>query len=238
MFSAGYKGVPVSIAIHFRRRSRTFSVSGSLPHRGVPAVETTIATIGTKSSCSKVFAITLPEPNHTNNQQKRQANVKKSKKSSKGLLIGRETESEWSEVTPGERFSIRVSSEDTNGAYTMLEVLADHRNGTPMHVHQNEDEHFIILEGTAHLAYGGKTVDASAGTNITVSKGIHHAWCNLSKSPLRMLALFTPGGIDELFRTTARGDDINITAYLDKFGTRLVGPALFNNIYTRFSPRP
>jgi hypothetical protein len=25
--------------------------------------------------------------------------------------------------------------------------VADHRNGTPMHVHQNEDEHFIILEG-------------------------------------------------------------------------------------------
>jgi hypothetical protein len=25
------------------------------------------------------------------------------------------------------------------------EPVADHRNGTPMHVHQNEDEHFIIL---------------------------------------------------------------------------------------------
>jgi hypothetical protein len=52
-----------------------------------------------------------------------------------------------------------------------------------------------------------------------------------------MLVLFTPGGIDELFRTTAKGGDIDIAAHLDKFGTRLVGPGLFDNIYTRFSPR-
>ena len=109
-----------------------------------------------------------------------------------------------------------MSSEETNGAYTMLEVVADHRNGTPMHVHQNEDEHFMILEGTAHLAYGDKTVDAPAGTNITVSKGIHHAWCNLSKSSLRMLVLFTPGGIDQLFRTTTKGGDQLLVADFDK----------------------
>jgi hypothetical protein len=52
-----------------------------------------------------------------------------------------------------------------------------------------------------------------------------------------MLVLFTPGGIDEMFRTTAKGGDSNIAAILDKFGTRIVGPTLFDNIYTRFSPR-
>ena len=119
--------------------------------------------------------------------------------SSNQLPISQESKNEWSEITPGERFSIRVSSEETNSVYTMLEIVADHRNGTPMHIHQNEDENFIILEGTAHLACGDKTVDAPAGTSISVSRGIHHAWCNLSKTPLRMLVLFTPGGIDEMF---------------------------------------
>jgi hypothetical protein len=52
-----------------------------------------------------------------------------------------------------------------------------------------------------------------------------------------MLLLFTPGGIDELFRTTAKGDDHNIAALLDKFGTRIVGPALFDNIHTKDLPR-
>jgi hypothetical protein len=85
---------------------------------------------------------------------------------SKGLPINHGSRCEWPSVTPGEHFSVRVSSEETDGTYTMLEIVADHRNGTPMHLHQNEDEHFIILEGMAHLPYGEKTVNAPAGTNI------------------------------------------------------------------------
>ena len=68
---------------------------------------------------------------------------------SKGLPINQGSKSEWSDVTPGERFSVRVPSEETDGTYTLLEIVADHRNGTPIHLHQNEDVHFIILEGTA-----------------------------------------------------------------------------------------
>ena len=68
---------------------------------------------------------------------------------SKGLPINHGSRCEWPSVTPGEHFSVRVSSEETDGTYTMLEIVADHRNGTPMHLHQNEDLHFIILEGTA-----------------------------------------------------------------------------------------
>ena|ERR1700756_1399105 len=163
--------------------------------------------------------------------------MKIAKISTEVLPNGPQGNSEWLQITPGERLSIRVSSEETSGTYTILEIVADHLHGTLMHVHQNEDEYFIILEGTAHLAFGDKTADVPAGTNITVSKGTPHAWCNLSKSPLRMLLLFTPGGIDELFRTTAKGDDNNIAAVLDKFGTRIVGPALFDNIHTRDLPR-
>ena len=106
-----------------------------------------------------------------------------------------------------------------------------------MHIHQNMDEHFIILQGSVHLAYGDKTVDAAAGANITVQKGTPHTWCNLSKSPLRMLLLFTPGGIEEFFRAAAKGGDINVAALMDKFATKMIGPALFDNIYTIISPR-
>ena len=84
-------------------------------------------------------------------------------KPSKTLPSGHAREEEWSEITPGERYIIRTSSEETNGAYSMLEVIADHRNGTPMHVHQNEDEHFIILEGRAYFSNGGERVDLAAG---------------------------------------------------------------------------
>jgi mannose-6-phosphate isomerase-like protein (cupin superfamily) len=87
-------------------------------------------------------------------------------KFSKGLQINHGSRCEWPSVTPGEHYSVRVSSDETDGTYTMLEIVADHRNGTLMHLHQNEDEHFIILEGMAHLAYGEKTVNAQPAQTL------------------------------------------------------------------------
>jgi mannose-6-phosphate isomerase-like protein (cupin superfamily) len=154
------------------------------------------------------------------------------------LPCGREREEEWSEITPGVRYIVRASSDETNGAYAILEVFADHRNGTLKHVHQNEDEHLIILEGKAHIANGDQRVNLAAGSALTVRRGVVHAWCNLSETPLRMLVIFTPGGIDEMYRETARGGDLDILApTLEKFGCRIVGSALFDDIYSKASPR-
>jgi quercetin dioxygenase-like cupin family protein len=69
------------------------------------------------------------------------------KELSKESSSGHEREDEWSEVTRGERYIIRATSEEANGAYSVLEVVANPRNGVPMHVHDNEEEHFIILGG-------------------------------------------------------------------------------------------
>jgi len=79
-----------------------------------------------------------------------------------------QSEDGWLQTTPGERFKIRIRAEETQAAYTMLEMVADPRNGVPMHIHKNEDEHFIVLEGTLHTANGDKRLDAPAGTSVTV----------------------------------------------------------------------
>ena len=161
------------------------------------------------------------------------------KKSSEEPSNGHERENEWSEVIRGERYTIRTSSVETNGVYSMLEVVADPRNGVPMHVHDNVDEHFIILEGTAFMANGDRRVEVSAGSSVTIRRGVPHAWCNLSEgTPVRMLVIFTPGGLEELFRKNARTEPADMIALANKFGTRITGPALFGNLYTIHSPRP
>jgi quercetin dioxygenase-like cupin family protein len=162
----------------------------------------------------------------------------KVEKSSKQFSNGLARADKWSEVTRGERCIIRVSSEQTNGAYSMLEVVADPRNGVPMHIHGIEEEHFIILEGKAFVANGDIRREVAAGSSITIGRGVPHAWCNISEdTPLRMLVLFTPGGLEALFRDNAGlepGDKIALAA---KFGTRITGPALFDDLYTIYSPR-
>jgi mannose-6-phosphate isomerase-like protein (cupin superfamily) len=138
--------------------------------------------------------------------------------------INDKDKSKWLQTRPGERCRIRISAADTTGAYSVVEIVSDARDGTPMHIHQNEDEHFIILEGTARIASDDKTFDAAAGTAVTLSKGVPHAWCNLSGSPLSMAVIASPGGIEEIFLLIAKGGDVDIKALSEKFGVRNVGP--------------
>jgi mannose-6-phosphate isomerase-like protein (cupin superfamily) len=160
------------------------------------------------------------------------------KNSSENSSTRHEREDEWSEVTRGERYIIRTTSEEVNGAYSVLEVVADPRNGVPMHVHDNEEEHFIILGGKAIVANGNSRVEVGAGSSVTIGKGVPHAWCNPSEAtPLRMLVLFTPGGLEELFRRNAGTEPADMIALADKFGTRITGPALFDDLHTISSPR-
>jgi oxalate decarboxylase/phosphoglucose isomerase-like protein (cupin superfamily) len=120
----------------------------------------------------------------------------------------------------------------------MLEIVADPRNGVPIHIHKNEDEHFLILEGTLHMVIGDVTLDVPAGTAVTVSKGDPHAWCNLTEMPVRMLVIFSPGHVEGLFKAVAArksGDDI--VAIADRFGCLIVGPPLLEGLNTIASPR-
>jgi mannose-6-phosphate isomerase-like protein (cupin superfamily) len=161
-----------------------------------------------------------------------------SKQSTEVLSINHQDKGEWLETTPGERFKIRTSVEETKGIYTMLEVVADPRNGVPMQVHKNEDEHFLVLEGTLHMVVGDATLDIPAGTAITVGKGDPHAWCNLTEMPVRMLVIFSPGHVEGLFReVAARKSDDDIAAIADKFGCLIVGPPLRDDINAINWPR-
>jgi quercetin dioxygenase-like cupin family protein len=90
---------------------------------------------------------------------------------------------EWLQTRPGEQCVIRVSVEDTHGLYSLVEIVSDPGDGTPLHIHEREDEHIAVLEGTARIAYGDKVFDCRAGDIATLRKGIPHAWGNRSSAP-------------------------------------------------------
>jgi quercetin dioxygenase-like cupin family protein len=112
---------------------------------------------------------------------------------------------EWLQTRPGEKCCIRVSAGATGGAYSVVKIVSSPGDSTPMHIHRNEDEHLLILEGTARIALGDKTFDAAAGTAIFLPRSIPHAWGNASNSLLRILGVCTPGGVEDALRVIARG---------------------------------
>jgi quercetin dioxygenase-like cupin family protein len=139
---------------------------------------------------------------------------------------------EWLQITPGERLRIHVSARQTMGAFSMVELIADPGAGVPMHVHDNEDEHFIVLEGALHMAVCTRRQDLVAGDSLTVPRGVAHAWCNASKAPVHVLAVFSPAGIEELFGEIAGvRDAVEIAAIARRHGTRMIGPPLSEAAY-------
>ena len=62
-----------------------------------------------------------------------------------GYLLGKdEGEAHW---LLGMLEIVKISGADTNGAYGLLEVTVRAGEGSPWHVHPEEDEWFYVLEG-------------------------------------------------------------------------------------------
>ena len=134
----------------------------------------------------------------------------------------------WLQTRPGERCLIRVPAADTNGAYSLVEIVSEPGDGTPLHVHQNEDEHLFVLEGTGRFAIGDKIFDAEAGTMVTLPRNIPHAWGNRASSRLRIAAIVYPGGVEEILHIIAEGGvAIDIPALAGRFGVAVIGPTPF-----------
>src|SRR5262249_3066656 len=134
---------------------------------------------------------------------------------------------EWLATRPGEHCLIRVSAKDTQGLYSVVEIVSDPGDGTPMHIHEREDEHIAVLDGTVRIAYGDKVFDSHVGDVVTLRKGIPHAWGNRSNSPLRIAVLASPGGIEGILDLIANANGADVPALAERFHVRNVGPAPF-----------
>ena len=138
-----------------------------------------------------------------------------------------QTKGEWLETRPGEHCLIRVSAKDTHGLYSLVEIVSNPGDGTPMHVHEREDEHIVVLEGTVRIAYGDKVFDSKAGDVVTLRKGIPHAWGNRSSAQLRIAMLCFPGGVEEILNLIPKATLADVPALAERFHVRNIGPTPF-----------
>jgi quercetin dioxygenase-like cupin family protein len=136
---------------------------------------------------------------------------------------------EWLQTRPGERCLIHTSAAATGGAFSVVEIISQPGDGTPVHIHRNEDEHFIILEGTARFLYGEQTFDAAAGTSVSATGNIPHAWCNPFDTPFRMVVIVSPGGCEDGLRVIAKGGDVDLLALAESMQIEIVGPPMLSS---------
>jgi mannose-6-phosphate isomerase-like protein (cupin superfamily) len=64
------------------------------------------------------------------------------------------------------------------------------------HVHSDEDDAFLILEGALTFELADGPVEAGAGTFVLVPPGVEHGFANRGSEPVRMLNIHAPAGFD------------------------------------------
>src|SRR3990172_2358880 len=79
----------------------------------------------------------------------------------------------------GDLYTFKVSGEDTNANYAVLEVISYPNNGPPPHIHHREDEGFYVLDGEFSFLYCDRTFKATSGDFIHIPRGMPHTFNNL-----------------------------------------------------------
>ncbi len=103
----------------------------------------------------------------------------------------------------GDEVRIRLGATETAGKYTLFNVVSPPGGGPPPHVHVNEDEWFIVLEGRAEFFAAGAWNPVTIGTTIYVPKGTVHTYKNVGDTPLRMLVHISPAGFETFYSRCA-----------------------------------
>jgi len=134
---------------------------------------------------------------------------------------------------------MRARAADTAGAYALLEHTGERGYMSPLHLHESDEETFLILDGTLRVEVGNEVRSVGAGGLALLPRGLAHGFVVTSPTA-RFLTLHTPGGGFDAFVAdvgvafdgtglTEAGpgpDPAELTRLAAAHGIQIVGPPL------------
>ncbi|REE69639.1 quercetin dioxygenase-like cupin family protein [Paenibacillus taihuensis] len=95
--------------------------------------------------------------------------------------------------------SILVSGEDTNGEFCIIHFTGKKDAGPPLHIHEAEDETFLVVEGELEIQIGDEIIHAKAGDYVFAPRGIPHAPKTISETSQIVVTNY-PAGFDRFVK--------------------------------------
>lgn len=132
----------------------------------------------------------------------------------------------------GVQYRAILSSADTEGAMAVVESIGPAGSGPPRHVHEREDEVFVVLTGKCEFWLEGQTFTKGAGEAIFIPRGCEHTFLVVGSEPSRHLVVLTPGGFEGFFAEMAQGrfripeDMEQVGASAARHNLRFTGPPI------------
>ncbi len=101
----------------------------------------------------------------------------------------------------GTKMIIKVSGNDSENRYTLLEMIHPPKTGPALHTHSNAPEAYFVLDGKYSIRCGNKTYDAQIGDFVFIPKDIPH---NYQSGPNGgKVLVISPAGLEGYFKEVA-----------------------------------
>ena len=94
--------------------------------------------------------------------------------------------------------TIKVSGEDTDGRFALIEFLFPRHASPPLHTHP-QDESYIVLEGVLTVQAAEERFELESGATAVVPMGVPHTF-RVDSDTARVLVVSTPAGLERFVR--------------------------------------
>ena len=97
----------------------------------------------------------------------------------------------------GTLWRVLASGDETGGVVGALDERSAQGICAPMHVHDDADEIFYVLDGNLTFIIGEKRIEAAAGAFVYLPRFVHHGF-NCNSTEARVFNFLTPAGFERL----------------------------------------
>jgi mannose-6-phosphate isomerase-like protein (cupin superfamily) len=126
-------------------------------------------------------------------------------------------------------FHLKVSGAATLGGLCVYDTVRSEPGGPPLHVHEAQDEWFLVTEGAFDIMVGDALHHLGPGDSLLAPRGIPHAFRNTTRTG-RILVAFQPAGtMEDFFIQGSSLSPLTPAAFAElsaRHGMRVVGPPL------------
>ena len=85
------------------------------------------------------------------------------------------------------------TSEETNGAFTLIEIELGKSDGPPLHFHRAFSEKFEVMDGILYVQVGKEKKKLKVGESVLVPAGTPHRFYNETNDNVRFHITLVPG---------------------------------------------